>query len=423
MNESPPIDSIWEQHASQRAAELARMRLVAGGLLLAMAVVFAAASALAPRWPLLAYLRAFAEAAMVGACADWFAVVALFRRPFGLPIPHTAIVPRHKDRIGEAFGRFISVNFLAPAEVNARLERIDAAAWAARWLKDPENAKQAAQHSQGLLPPILDLLRDERVRAFGRDVIRSGVDSIAAAPFAARVLSVMTAQGYHEALFDQALEKARAFLRDHREGIRQKVAKSSLSWLPDWVDGRLTDAFLEELLDALAAAHAADHPIRVEYRAAVKKLINRLANDPQLFDQGERIKADVLDNSVVDGYLNWLGEEVEGKIRAEQASSDGILSAAVTHGLVAFGDWLDRDDHLRAMINLWGRQLVVNTVAPNRAEIGAFVADVVSRWDADTLVEKLELQVGKDLQYIRVNGTLVGGLVGLAIFTATRVFG
>lgn len=423
MNGSPPMDSAWDQLADQRAAELNRMRLVAGGLLLAMTALFVATSALTGRWPFLAYPRAFAEAAMIGACADWFAVVALFRHPLGIPIPHTAIVPRHKDRIGEAIGRFISVNFLAPTEVNRRLEEIDAAAWIAAWLKDPQNVKAAARRSHGLLPPVLELLREERVRAFSRDVIRNGVDSIAAAPFAARVLSVMSAQGYHEALFDQAVEKAKTFLRSNRELIRQKVTKNSLSWLPEWVDAKLADAFLSALLDALAAAHAADNPMRVEYRAAVKRLIGQLANDPEMFERGEKIKADVLDNSAVEGYLNWLGGEIEEKIKLEQASPNGVLSAGIEHALLALGHWLEADDHLRRLINLWVRELAMSAVAPNRAEIGAFVAEVVARWNAKTFVDKLELQVGKDLQFIRINGTLVGGLVGLAIFTLTKALG
>jgi uncharacterized membrane-anchored protein YjiN (DUF445 family) len=423
MSEMLNIESSGEQLASERAAELNRMRLLALGLLLLMTVVFAVTSALTAWWPFLVYPRAFAEAAMVGACADWFAVVALFRHPLGIPIPHTAIVPRHKKRIGEALGQFISVNFLAPDEVAAKLERIDAAGWISSWLKEPENTRLAARRLHGALPPLLEFLREEQIRAFSRDVIRNGIDSIAAAPLAARVLSVLMAHGHHDTVFDQAIETARRFLSDNRESFRRRVAKNSIYWLPDWVDAKLADAFLSALLDTLAAACGSDSPLRLQYRASLNRLVIRLAKDPEMFDQGERLKADVLDNSVVDSYLNWLSSEIEEKIRAESVGSGGLFSSGLEHALLTLGNWLDSDEHIHAMINHWVRQLVLSTVVPNRAEIGTFVAEVVARWDTKTLVEKLELQVGKDLQYIRINGTLVGGLVGLTIFVVTRAFG
>jgi uncharacterized membrane-anchored protein YjiN (DUF445 family) len=423
MSETLPIDASRDQLISQRTAELKRMRLLAAGLLVLMTGVFAVTTALAAWWPFLVYPRAFAEAAMVGACADWFAVVALFRHPFGIPIPHTAIVPRHKKRIGDALGRFISVNFLAPDEVAAKLEKIDASGWISSWLNDTDNTRLAARRLHALLPPLLDFVHQEQIRTFSRGVIRNGIDSIAAAPLAARVLSVLVAHGHHDTIFDQAIEMARTFLREHRESIRQRVAKRSVSWLPNWVDGKLADAFVAGLLDTLAAARASDDPLRLQYRAAVNRLVIRLANDPEMFDQGERLKADVLDNSVVDGYLDWLSSEIEEKIKAESVAPDGIVSSGLEHALLTLGNWLDTDNHIRAMINLWARQLVLSTVVPNRAEIGMFVAEVVARWDTKTLVDKLERQVGKDLQYIRINGTLVGGLVGLTIFMVTRAFG
>jgi uncharacterized membrane-anchored protein YjiN (DUF445 family) len=423
MREMLPIDSIGEQAASARATELNRMRLLALGLLLLMSLVFAATSALIAWWPLLAYPRAFAEAAMVGACADWFAVVALFRHPLGIPIPHTAIVPRHKKRIGEALGQFISVNFLAPGEVAAKLERIDAASWISRWLREPENTALAVRRLRRALPPLLEFLREEQIRDFSRGVIGNGIDSIAAAPLAGRVLSVLVAHGHHNTVFDWAIETAQTFLSDNRKSFRRRVAKNSIYWLPDWVDTKLADAFLAALLDTLAAARAADSPLRAQYRAFLNRLVTRLAKDPDMFEQGERLKADVLDNSVVDSYLEWLSGEIEEKIRVESAVPDGIFSSGLEHALLTLGNWLDSDEHIHAMINHWARQFVLTTVVPNRAEIGTFVAEVVARWDTKTLVEKLELQVGRDLQYIRINGTLVGGLVGLAIFAVTRAFG
>jgi uncharacterized membrane-anchored protein YjiN (DUF445 family) len=422
MSDTLPIGSTVKQAASERAAELHRMRLLALGLLLLMTLVFAVTSALEAWWPFLAYPRAFAEAAMVGACADWFAVVALFRHPFGIPIPHTAIVPRHKERIGEALGQFISANFLAPDEVAAKLERIDAACWISRWLKEPENTRLAAKRLHGALPPLLDFLREEQIRTFSRGVIRDGIDSIAAAPLAARVLNVLVEHGHHDRVFDLAIETARTFLCDNQESFRRRVAKTSIYWLPAWVDAKLADAFLAALLDTLTAARASDSPLRLQYRDSLNRLVIQLAKDPEMFEQGERLKADVLDNSVVDSYLDWLSTEIEEKIRAESVVPGGLFSNSLEHTLLTLSNWLEDDENIRVMINHWARQLVLSTIVPNRTEIGKFVAEVVARWDTRTLVEKLELQVGKDLQYIRINGTLVGGLVGLTIFVVTQAF-
>jgi uncharacterized membrane-anchored protein YjiN (DUF445 family) len=307
--------------------------------------------------------------------------------------------------------------------VAAKLERIDAADWISRWLKEPENVKLAARRLHGALPPLLEFLREEQIRTFSRGVIRNGIDSIAAAPLAARVLSVLAAHGHHDAVFDFAIETAQKFLSDNRETFRQRVAKNSIYWLPNWVDAKLADAFLAALLDTLDGACAADSPVRLQYRAALNRLVTRLAKDPEMFDQAERLKADVLDNSVVDSYLDWLSTEIEERIKAEAAAPDGLFSSGLEHSLLTLGRWLESDEHIHAMINRWARQLVLSTVVPNRGEIGTFVAEVVAKWDTMTLVEKLELQVGRDLQYIRINGTLVGGLVGLTIFAVTQAFG
>lgn len=417
------IDSNSGQPASRRARDLNRMRLAALGLLIVMSVVFAVTSALAAWLPFLLYPRAFAEAAMVGAFADWFAVVALFRHPLGIPIPHTAIVPRHKQQIGEALGQFISTNFLAPDEVSAKLEKIDTARWLSRWLKEPENVTLVACRLHGVLPPLLEFLREEQLRQFSRGVIRNGIDSIAAAPLAGRILSVLVDHGHHDALFDVAIESAKTFIIDNREAFRQKVAKNSIYWLPTWVDAKLADVFLAALLDTFAGAHAPNSQLRLQYRAFLNRLITRLAKDPVIFDQAERLKADVLDNSVIDSYLVWLSGEIEEKIKNEAATSNGLFSSGLEHALLAFGEWLESDEHIREMINRWARQIVLTAIEPNRAEIGTFVAEVVTKWDTTTLVEKLELQVGRDLQFIRINGTIVGGLVGLTIFTVTKAFG
>ncbi|MEW6343316.1 MAG: DUF445 domain-containing protein [Paraburkholderia sp.] len=423
MASDSSVDSPAQFAINERRAQLKQMRLFAGGLLLMMLVLFIAASVLRSRWPWLVYVHAFTEAAMVGACADWFAVVSLFRHPFGVPLPHTAVIAKHKVRIAENFGAFVSSNFLMPAEVAAKLESIDAAGWAARWIRESDNARQVAKRLQHLFPSLLELAGERSVREYGRGLIRNGIDSIAAAPLAARLLSVLIAHGHHETAFNIALDQAQRFIDEHKDRIRQNVANNTARWVRGWVDGRITDAFLVELQRTLDEARAtADHPWRIEYRTTLEELTVRLADDPQLLEQGERIKSEVLDNDVVEGYLEWLSGEVGEKVQAEIGTDDGMLMQCLEHGLRAVGGWLEDNPEVRATINRWAQQLVLNAIVPNRKEIGAFISEVIARWDTTTLIDKLELQVGKDLQYIRINGTLIGGLVGLGIFMVDRLF-
>jgi uncharacterized membrane-anchored protein YjiN (DUF445 family) len=425
MADSPPDGTALAGAAAdlRPSAGLRRMRAIATGLLLLMLALFVLSSMLQARHPWLGYVRAFAEAATVGASADWFAVVALFRHPLGIPIPHTAIVPRSKQRIGQALGRFICNNFLAPEVISARLQRFDAAAWLAHWLTQPGNAALVTRRSSGALPLLLELLGHERMRAFARGTIRKGIDSFAAAPMAARTLGVLVAQGHDQQLFDLGLEMSARFLEQNRETLREKVSEHSVAWLPEWVDLRIADMVLVGLSRTLAGMRQPDHPYREEARAAVERLTQRLAEDPEMYERCEQIKAKVLDNAVVESYLEWLADEIRRWIEADTAAPESAVMAALVHALQAVGKWLEEDQPTRERINRWLRESALDTVVPNRNEIGAFIAEEVERWDAQTLVARAENQLGRDLQFIRINGTVVGGLVGLLIYLAQGALG
>jgi uncharacterized membrane-anchored protein YjiN (DUF445 family) len=401
--------------SERRLAELKRMRAVATGLLVAMFAVFVAATV----WDW-AYVKAFAEAAMVGACADWFAVVALFRRPFGLPIPHTAIIPRNKERIGESLGHFICNNFLAPEVVAARLDSVDAAGRIAAWLAEPANARALARRAANLLPPLLDALEEEDVRRFVRDAARGGLENVAAAPLAARILSVLVAGGHHQRLFDRILEGAERFLLGHEANIRARVSSHSYRWLPRWVDEKLGDKVVYGLMDTLAEMRDLGHPWRDEFQAQLEELIGRLASEPELMARGEAIKAEVLKNPIVEQYLDSLWSVIKARLRGDLAAEEGLVRRGLEQALLGLGQRLRGDARVRRVVNRWIARAVERHVVPHRGEIGAFISSVVARWDARTLVAKLELQVGKDLQYIRINGTLVGGLVGLGIYAISH---
>jgi uncharacterized membrane-anchored protein YjiN (DUF445 family) len=408
---------------AERRAELRRMRTIATMLLVLMAAIFLATRRAPASWVWAPYLAAFAEAGMVGACADWFAVVALFRRPLGLPIPHTAVVPENKRRIGAAMGRFITNNFLSPRVAIARLASIDFAGLAARWLEDEHNAQAVAVSVGRAIPYALDLVPKAAIDEWMAFAMRRGIEAVPAAPLASRGLSILWAQGAGQTLLDQGLDFVETTLERHKATIVKHVAQKSWRWIPKWVDDMIAAKVINGLTETLREMRDPDHPWREQANALVEKLIDDLANDPEMRAQGEALKQEILANPVFAEQARALWEELETVLRDDLPRHRDAIVQWLVASASALGRWLEGDGQRRARINRRLRLLALRTVLPRRAEIGGYIAAVVDNWDTATLVNRLELQVGKDLQYIRINGTLVGGLVGLLIFTLSRAFG
>ena len=398
------------------------MRFLATGLLVLMAAIFVATSLARVPWSWIPYLRAFAEAGMIGACADWFAVVALFRHPFGLPIPHTAIVPRNKERIGDAIGRFISNNFLSPAVLAAKIREIDTAGWLSAWLSNPANPNRIARQVATSLPAILQALPRDELNAFVAGAVRRGIEMVPAAPLASRVLSVLWAQGEMQGLIDRGIDFAATALTNNRNLIKTQVTQKTSRFIPKWVDGIVADKIVSGVAQLLEEMRNPAHPWRTELGTAVEKLIDDLAVDPQMHVRGEELKSEILQNPFLLQQMGKLWTAVEARLDEESGSASDPLADSLARALTALGRRLAEDETIRDTVNRWLGVTALRVIAPRRGEIGAFVTQVVERWDTETLVNRLEVQVGRDLQYIRINGTLVGGLVGLLIFTATRWF-
>jgi uncharacterized membrane-anchored protein YjiN (DUF445 family) len=404
--------------ADTRLRDLKRMRFFATALLVLMFLIFVATSFAEAQWPWLAYPRAFAEAGMIGACADWFAVVALFRHPFGIPIPHTAIVPRSKERIGIAIGRFTASNFLSPRVLAERIREVDIAGWISRWLAKPGNAHSVAQRAASVLQQVLRSLPREDVNAFLTRAARYGIEAMPAAPLASRLLALVWAHGEMQTLIEHGITYASAALVRNRETIKQKVSQRTSRLIPKWIDGIMADRIVAGLTKALDEMREPSHPWRIELSTAVEKLIADLATNPDMLARGEELKARILENPVVVKQIDAMWGEIEDKLDA--ITSSNRLFEMLEQALLTASERLATDERIGDNINRWLRVAVLRTVAPRRAEIAAFIRKVVENWDAETLVKRIELQVGRDLQYIRINGTLVGGLVGLIIFSVAR---
>jgi uncharacterized membrane-anchored protein YjiN (DUF445 family) len=410
---APPRD------ADTRRAELRRMRTIATLLLVLMTAIFIVTSMARVDWPWLPYVRAFAEAGMVGACADWFAVVALFRHPLGIPIPHTAIIPNNRDRIGPALGRFITNNFLDVKVAHDRLAQVDILGRLAEWLNDPRIRGQIVDNINGALPKILRALPGPAARDLLGNLARYGIEAIPAAPTASKVLAVLWAGGAAEQALDRAIVWAELSLARNRDVIGRKVEQHSYRWVPAWVDRIIAERVMNGLLTTLQEFRNPEHPWRLELQQAVDKLIHDLANDPEMSAAGEAIKADLLANPLFGEQGRQLWTEIESGLRSELPARSKNIAQAFDLALHGLGAWLEQDEARRAKLNRHLRLMVLRLLLPRRAEIGAYVTQVVNNWDTATLVDRLELQVGKDLQFIRINGTLVGGLVGLLIFVVS----
>jgi uncharacterized membrane-anchored protein YjiN (DUF445 family) len=413
-----PEEAAVNDTPDTRLRDLQRMRFFATALLVLMFLIFVATSFAEAQWPWLAYPRAFAEAGMIGACADWFAVVALFRHPFGIPIPHTAIVPRSKERIGVAIGRFTANNFLSPRVLAERIREVDIAGWISRWLAKPGNAHSIAQRAAGVLQQVLRSLPREDVNAFLTSAARYGIEAMPAAPLASRLLALVWAHGEMQTLIEHGISYASAALVRNRESIKQKVSERSSRLIPKWVDGIMADRLVAGLTRALEEMREPNHPWRVELSTAVEKLIADLATNPEMLARGEELKARILENPVVVKQIDTMWGEIEDKLDA--ITSSNRLFEMLEQSLLTASERLATDERIGEGINRWLRIAILRTVAPRRTEIAAFIRKVVENWDAETLVKRIELQVGRDLQYIRINGTLVGGLVGLIIFSVAR---
>ena len=404
----------------ERRRALRRARTLATSLLLLMLAIFVATSIGMKQWPWLAYVRAFAEAGMVGACADWFAVVALFRHPLGIPIPHTAIVANSKERIGVAIGRFMANNFLSPRVLVERTRDVDISGWAARWILRGDNASNVAQRTTSSLSQVLTAVPREDLNAFLSGAVRAGIEHIPASAFGSKLLSLLWAHGEMQELAEKLLAWASTALADNREAIREKVSKRTSRLIPKWIDGIVADKIIDGVARILDEMREPSHPWRIEMTTTVEQLIGDLATKPELIEKGEELKARMLAAPAVITQIDALWVSIENRLEAPETRAQ--TTRLIERLLTNIGARIHNDRQLRDSINRWLRVAVLRTVAPRRNEIAEFIRKVVENWDADTLTERIELTVGRDLQYIRINGTLVGGLVGLIIFAITQLF-
>lgn len=408
---------------AEQQARLTRLRRLATGLLVLMCVLLLAARLLQARQPWLAYVAAFAEAAIVGALADWFAVVALFHHPLGLPIPHTAIVPRNQARIAANIAGFLEQNFLTPQVLDAELARFDPAGACARWLARRANRRALAGELSAALPALLRLLDDAAAERQLGAAAAAALARLPLAPLLARVLTVLTANGQHWLLLERLLAIVGGALEQNRPYIRRKVHENSPRWLPRAVDEKLFERLMEGVHQVLLEVRQEDSEWRQRFQLATEELIARLASSPDYEARLQALLADSLDHPLLRQYASQLWQEARQRLlrAASEAPGQPQLRAALEAGLRLLGRTVREDATLRARLNEAMRSGAATAIVGRRQQIAAVARRVIGGWDPATVARKFELQVGSDLQYIRLNGTIVGGLIGLLLHLLTRL--
>ncbi|NNM78119.1 DUF445 domain-containing protein [Sphingomonas sp. ID1715] len=394
------------------------MRIVATGMLVAMAALFFVARALEQHNPAWGFVRAFAEAAMVGGLADWFAVTALFRHPLGLPIPHTAIIPRNKDRIGDTLAAFLKDNFLIPGVVARRMRRVDLAGTAGRFLANPTEAEGRTREAAArIVADVMEALDQERLGGMVKGLIDGRLRALDAAPMLGQALQAAIAKDRHIPLLEGMIRWAARTLEGNEHLIRQMVhdrAGSILRWtgLDETLADKIMDGLLR-LLDDLSVDPG--HPVRLKAEDALARLAEDLQFDPVMQARVADWRDELLDNDAMRRWLDGLWEQGRAALLRAARNPRGALGGKFGETLRQLGETLQNDERLRVTINRFARRSAVGFSARYGESIVKLVSETVRSWDTRTITRRLEDAVGRDLQYIRVNGTIVGGLVGLLI--------
>ena len=421
----PGLTPDWARpDDAERQVRLNVMKRRATLLLALAAVVFAVASVFEAAHPWLGYIRATAEASLVGGLADWFAVTALFRHPLGLPIPHTAIVATRKDRIGRILGTFVQNHFLSREVIARNLRTVRPAERAAQWLGKPENARRIARQVAGGLARTLETLPDQDVRTLVNQVLADQLRATQVAPALGKTLAVVLAGDRRQELLNEAVRLAAEAVRDNRDLIRIQVRSESPWWVPGVVDDKIYQRIIvavERLLREIGASQT--HPLRAAFDKAVQDFVDRLQHSPEVIARVEALKNEWLSDATVASLSASLWQTTRGAIVAYGTQANGEKPGPLEDGIAAFGTALLGNQALLAELDDMFIELTSGAVERYRGEIGDLIAQTVAGWDPEATSQRFELAVGRDLQFVRINGTLVGGLVGLLIYTIIRLLG
>ncbi|ADV12566.1 DUF445 domain-containing protein [Mesorhizobium ciceri] len=423
---SPLTPVRFDAEADAKLSALRRTKFLAAAALALCVLVFALAKSFEHIHAWLGFVAAFAEAATIGGLADWYAVVALFRRPLGLPIPHTAIIPENQNRIADNLGRFIEVNFLAPEPVREKLAEVDFSALVADWLADTERAAGLSRFIVRLVPQTLAAIEQSGLRGFVTSRMLEQIEKVPLAPLAAELLSALTDDRRHQKLFDEFTKVIGRFLNDEKAlaTMREKIREE----LPSLFNLFRADAYLLKkivasagsLLDEVRADP--DHPMRAEFDGFAQGFIDKLRTSKQYAKRAEKLKRDFLGRPEVKGLAGDMWASLSQFIEQDAKAPNSVIRAHLANMFVEVGRHLAGDAQIRADMNQGFVVALASFVESQKAGVSTFIADQVKRWDLAQLTRLIEMNIGRDLQYIRFNGMIIGGLAGVVLYVAERLF-
>ncbi|NUS10877.1 MAG: DUF445 domain-containing protein [Streptomyces sp.] len=422
---APPAAGAADPDAARRRG-VRRMKLIATGFLAVATVVYALAKWADARdaGPWAGYVAAAAEAGMVGAMADWFAVTALFRHPLGLPIPHTAIIPTKKDALGASLGDFVGENFLSAEVVRSRLESVGIGARLGAWVAEPANADRVTDQAAAALRGLLTVLRDSDVQAVVSEAITRRAAAQEVGPGLGKLLERIVADGGHRRLVDLVCVRARDWLVQHSDSVMAAVQGGAPGWTPRFVDRKVGERVYKELLRFVTEMHESpDHPARAAVDRFLRDFATELQSDPDTRERVERVKNDLLARPEVQELIASVWGSVRAMIVAAAEDEHSELRLRTRASLLSLGRRMSADARLQAKVDGWLEDAAGYLVTTYRDQITSLISETVAGWDAEQTSRKIEAHVGRDLQFIRINGTVVGALVGLLIFTVSRVVG
>jgi uncharacterized membrane-anchored protein YjiN (DUF445 family) len=410
----------------EKARALRRVKAVATAALALCVLVFVLCRVYADVSPVIGFVGAFAEAAAIGGLADWYAVVALFRHPLGIPIPHTAIIPSNQMRIADNLGRFIETNFLAPGPVRKKLEEVDFAAHVADWLSDPKRSEGLSLFVSRLMPKMLAAVEDTGLRGFLLKRVTDQLQTIDVAPLAADLLATFTEERRHQRLFDEMIGMLGGFLTDDdaQDALRDRIRKE----LPSLANFFRADAYLlkkivhsgASLIEDIKADD--DHPMRHEFDRFVAGFIENLRTSPSYRERAEELKRNLLARPELATLADGLWKEVRGFVDRDVVGDESMLRTHLTKIFVEVGRNLAEDPNIRADMNGGFVVALASFVESQKSGVSTFISEQVRSWDLGQLTQVIELNIGRDLQYIRFNGMVIGGLAGVALHTIDILF-
>jgi len=413
--EFPQIPRLSPADEIQARRALRSNRLLATGLLALMIVIAITTRFVpSPGW-LVQLVRAGAEAGIIGGLADWFAITVLFRHPFGMPLPHTAILPSNKDRIGRSLGSFVERNFLVPEIILPKMHQADLTGKIAGWLALPETATMVSDWIITLLNRLLAASHNTEINEFIQHTVGQQLRTLDLAPPLGRVIEVLTTSDESDILFEKVVETAKSWIKANRTQIDEMVEQRSRWWIPKTIDRRIAAAIVDGTIDVLHRLRQRNSEVRVQFRTAVAILVDNSMRSTDQRDKIQRLKNTLLDDPEVKAWITSAWDRLSHRLMQELSDPRSSARATINSAVLALAQSMREDAFIHTRIEAVIERLVTQ-LFQWRGEIGLLIAEVVRNWNARTVSDRLELVLGSDLQYIRINGTIVGALVGCAIY-------